>query len=118
MVETRRSPLGSLGVSGYRKGLARARLVEGPTRGTVSEQLREASLRTAGGSRPYKGLKVELEERESRGLAGQLGRERPGAWEDQALRVGARWWASALRFRATVFSWRLLVPLVPLVVFL
>lgn len=98
--------------------MARARLVEGPTRGTVSERLREASPRTAGGSRPYKGLKVELEERESRGLAGQLGRERPGAWEDQALRVGARWWASAVRFRATVFSWRLLVPLVPLVVFL
>lgn len=73
----------NLGISGYSKGLARARLVEGPSHGDWR--------RSAQGGQParcrrlvaLRGLKVEFE-RESKGLTGQLGREWPGPWEDQA----------------------------------
>lgn len=83
MMETRISPLVNLGISGYSKGLARARLVEGPSHGDWRGALREASPPAAGGSWPYEGLKVVFE-RESKGPTGQLGREWPGPWEDQA----------------------------------
>lgn len=73
-METRGSPLVNLGVSGYRKGLASARLVEEPQPGGLaSERPREASLPAAGSSWPYEGLKTVLEGWESKGLTGQLG---------------------------------------------